>query len=62
MAKLGSDVKSMQKKCCLADDHKELPSFRKATDEIGQSLGAIKDATKVCTCGTISVRDIIHNS
>lgn len=49
MAKLGSSVKSMQRKCRLTDDDKELASFRRATDEVGRNLKDIKLATKVCT-------------
>lgn len=49
MAKLGSSVKSMQRKCHLTDDDKELASFRRATDEVGRNLKDIKLATKVCT-------------
>ncbi|XP_022793555.1 nuclear pore complex protein Nup214-like isoform X3 [Stylophora pistillata] len=47
MAKLGSSVKSMQAKCRLTDDDKELASFRKETSEVGRSLKDIKDTTKV---------------
>lgn len=49
MAKLGSSVKSMQRKCRLTDDDKELGSFRRATDEVGRNLKGIKVATKVST-------------
>ena len=49
MAKLGTSVKSMQRKCRLTDDDKELASFRRETDEVGRNLKDIKLATKVCT-------------
>ena len=47
MAALRDCVRKMQENCGLTDDNNDLDQLKQTTNQLGRSLGELKDTTKV---------------